>query len=154
MTIVQINPVINPGIMKLCTVPYPGHKKGCPNFNKRKGCPPHTPLFNEIINTEYLMYVIYNIFAFGEHVERMQIKHPDWSKRQLECCLYWQGTARKQLKGEIKRFTDLFGLDHTILTVPEAYGVNVTKTMKTIGVDLEWPPVKHTYQIAMAGQPI
>jgi len=35
--------------------------------------------------------------------------------------------------------------------VPEAMGVNVTETMKRVGIELEWPPVNVAYQIALAG---
>lgn len=82
----------------------------------------------------------------------MKAIHPGWSQRQVECCLYWQGTARKQLRAEI----DIFAFSITqyiiqILTRPEANGVNVTATMKTVGIELEWPPNKKAYQVALAG---
>ena len=80
----------------------------------------------------------------------MRGKHSNWSKRQLECCLYWQGTARKSLKKKIGEFlcshSSLF-----IVSCPEASGVNLTATMKQIGIDLEWPPKEYTYQIVLAG---
>ena len=44
--------------------------------------------------------------------------------------------------------------EHTILTTPEACGVNITETMKKIGVNLEWPPRSVTYQVAIAGQTV
>jgi hypothetical protein len=34
---------------------------------------------------------------------------------------------------------------------PEALGLNVTATMRMIGIDLEWPPREFTYQVALAG---
>lgn len=30
-------------------------------------------------------------------------------------------------------------------------GINVTETMKELGITLEWPPQKWTYQVAIAG---
>jgi hypothetical protein len=78
----------------------------------------------------------------------MRDRHPDWS-RQVECCLYWQGTARKQLESEIQLFYTQH--PHFLATrCPEAMGVNITATMAGIGVELEWPPVTRTYQVALA----
>ena len=82
----------------------------------------------------------------------MRAKHPDWSKRQLECLLYWQGTARKKQKEQIEIFKKWINdEEYIITTVPEAMGVNVTETMKRIGIELEWPPINVAYQIALAG---
>ena len=130
---------------ELCVRPYPNHPKGCPNFKKKLGCPPNIGLFRETYKT----YTIYNIFPFGEHVRRMETKHPEWSERQCECCLYWQGTARKQLKDQIKLFGQEFSRFVLHMT-PEALGVNVTATMEQVGIILEWPPKEYTYQVALA----
>ena len=82
----------------------------------------------------------------------MKAIHPDWSQRQVECCLYWQPKARKQLRAEINIFA--FSITQyvmRVLTTPEAAGVNVTATMKMVGIELEWPPRSRTYQVALAG---
>jgi hypothetical protein len=64
---------------------------------------------------------------------------------------YWQGTARKQLREKIMRFMrerpGLFAL-----AIPEARGVNVTATMQSIGIELEWPPRIIAYQVALLGK--
>jgi hypothetical protein len=39
------------------------------------------------------------------------------------------------------------------VTCPEACGVDVTATMASIGVALEWPPVSTAYQVALVGSP-
>ena len=80
----------------------------------------------------------------------MRAKHPDWSERQLACCLYWQGTARKQLRELTDKFIEIHP-ECIIIPVPEAMGVNVTATMKSIGHELEWPPRTVAYQVALAG---
>jgi hypothetical protein len=92
--------------------------------------------------------VIWNKFPFGEHVARMRERHPDWSERQLACCLYWQGTARKQLEAEIEKFRRVRCT--SVFRIPEAHGVNVTATMERVGVYLEWPPKRWAYQVAIA----
>ena len=83
----------------------------------------------------------------------MKILHSGWTKRQLECCLYWQGSARKQLRNKIEMFSGMYP-DYRVIICPEAPGVDITSTMKSIGIILEWPPVNYTYQIALAGIPL
>jgi predicted metal-binding protein len=146
----QVDIVIDQRMRGLCKKPYPNHPKGCPNFDKRHDCPPKVPLIGKVFDLTKPIYAIWNVFDFGGHTARMRDKHPQWSDRQVECCLYWQGSARKQLKSEIEAFTSVMG-KHVVLTTPEACGVNITETMKNIGVILEWPPVKVTHQVALAG---
>ncbi len=56
------------------------------------------------------------------------------------------------MKERIKEFKRRpFGEMYIITVVPEAMGVNVTETMKRVGIELEWPPVNVAYQIAMGG---
>lgn len=81
----------------------------------------------------------------------MKEKHPEWSERQLKCCLYWQPGARKKLKQNIVDFLKIFN-EYSVTACPEAMGVDITSTMKSAGITLEWPPEKYTYQIAMAGK--
>ncbi len=76
-----------------------------------------------------------------------------WSERQLACCLYWQGTARKALRELLRWFLHRSGKGLCVIACPEAAGVNITATMKSIGVELEWPPRTVTYQVVLAGTP-
>lgn len=145
----QINPVIDLKVRGLCKTPYFSHPKGCPNFGLKESCPPLIKLYNQIYDVTKPVYVIYNTFDLASHVEKLRQKHPQWTRRQLECTLYWQGTARKRLREKI----DIFKNDHPEYEVtirPEAMGVNVTETMKQIGIELEWPPTKTVFQVAMA----
>lgn len=149
-----VKPVIDRSVRGLCIKPYPGHPKGCPNHGKRATCPPLALLIGEVLDLDDIVWVIWNRFNFARHVERMRARHSDWSRRQLECCLYWQGTARKALRAEIEEFKEgrrEWGL--RLVVCPEACGVDVTATMDSIGVHLEWPPKRFTYQVALAGTP-
>jgi len=84
----------------------------------------------------------------------MRARHPDWSLRQLTCVLYWQGAARKRLRGEIAKFrAEHPEVDWLIETTPEAMGCNVTATMKAVGVVLPWPPTEVVYHVALTGHP-
>lgn len=151
MPFAVVNPVVNHSVRSLCRAPYPNHPKGCPNYNKRDDCPPSVPVIGSVLDFADDIYVIYNRFDFGAHVAKTKRKYPGWSQRQLECCLYWQGTARKQLRDEVRIFTTLHGFARQILFCPEACGVDIGGTMSQVGVELEWPPRKYTYQVALAG---
>jgi len=149
---IKVDPVIDLSMRKLCTRPYPLHLRGCPNFNKKAGCPPKCLTFDErfLMDIKMPFYAIYNKFDFRGHCDRMRAKHSDWTQRQIECCLYWQGTARKSLREKTEAF--LWKHPHyTASYCPEGEGVNLTKTMKNAGIILEWPPVNYTYQIVLAG---
>ena len=147
---VKVKPVIDTAIRGLCYQSYPLHAKGCPNFGRRPDCPPKAPVIYNVLDLSKDVYAIYNVYPFGQHISKMRQKHPEWSERQVRCCLYWQGTARKQLRQEVaeclKEHPDLY-----VVKCPEAQGVNLTKTMKNVDIVLEWPPETVAYQIMLAG---
>lgn len=137
----------------LCQSPYPGHRHGCPNYGKRDSCPPRAPLFtSEMLDWPGSeIWAIWSVFPFGQHARRMQREHPNWSQRQCKCCLYWQGGARRQLRSEVTKFLAEVQLPVPLVCwTPEARGMNVTATMRQIGIVLEWPPHEVAYQVALA----
>lgn len=146
----EVIPVIDRKVRGLCKKPYYNHPKGCPNFGIKIGCPPIIGLFDEEYDMTKPVYVIFNTFDLASQVNKMQTAHPEWSQRQLKCSRYWQGTARKSLRQKIALFMNNHP-NYDVTTCPEAMGVNVTETMKNIGIQLEWPPVNTTYQVALAG---
>jgi hypothetical protein len=149
---ILIKPVIDKRVRGLCAKPYPNHKFGCPNWGKCERCPPKSPLIEDVFDFTKPIYAVYNVFNFKAHVDKMKAKHHDWSELQLKCVLYWQGSARKKLKERVFAFLkENRGL--TACFTPEGGGVNVTSTMKDVGIHLEWPPVNITYQIAFIGTP-
>lgn len=149
-----VKPTIDLSMRNLCVKPYPNHPKGCPNFGKRAICPPQCKRFPYVYNTRLDIWALWAEFNIGAHVERMRKRHPLWTHRQLSCCLYWQGTVRKFLRESIakwvgenkKEYPDL-----AVTTCPEGMGINVTATMKQIGVSLEWPPKQTTRLVYLAG---
>ena len=146
-----VNPVLlshAPG--SLCCLEYPNHPYGCPNYGKKVGCPPMAKPLRMLIDLSPV-YIVWNVFPFGRHIQKMKSGHPKWSERQVRCCLYWQGTARKQLRVKVNKFL-LVHPDMCIVWCPEASGVNVTQTMATINNILEWPPENITYQVVLAGK--
>ncbi len=147
MPFAVVSPVLDKSVRGLCVRPYPNHPRGCPNFNKKAGCPPGVLLYCQLYDPDRAV-AVWNVFDLAAHVRRLRAQHPDWTQRQLECCLYWQGTARKALRSEIKTALEAHPGTQTV-TCPEAMGVNVTATMASIGVELEWPPVNATVQVAL-----
>jgi predicted metal-binding protein len=151
-TFVRVCPVLDPSVRVLCCRPYDLHPQGCPNFGQRATCPPAAPLFSHIYDMAKPVWAVVNEFALGAHVTRMRVTHPGWSERQLRCVLYWQGSARAELARKIKlALATLPG--YRAETCPEAMGVNVTETLRVVGIELEWPPVRFTRQIALLGIP-
>lgn len=148
--VMKVIPQLDISVRGLCVKAYPGHTKGCPNFNHKKGCPPGAPLFNDVFDISKPVYAIVNSFNLKEHRERMQVAHPSWSLRQLDCCLYWQPKARKQLMAGIKQFLKE-NSEYHVTTCPEAMGIEITKALYSVGIQLEWPPRNIAYQVALAG---
>lgn len=147
---IKVIPVIDAAVRQLCCKPYPNHPKGCPNHGCRPTCPPEARLwFDVVCRVDFATWLFWTRFDIAAHRERMKLKHPQWSRRQLDCCLYWQNTARKPLRDYFKVYWQMPNFFWTMC--PEAMGVNVTQTMHEIGVELEWPPEKWAYQIAMGG---
>jgi predicted metal-binding protein len=148
--IVRVKPVINPRVRGYCRLPYPGHPRGCPNYNKRAICPPQAPLLDKLIDIGKPVYCIVNQFDLREHAERMRDRHPDWSEAQLYCCLYWQGRGRKQLRRKVDRFLETHP-GYLALYCPEGSGVDVVATVGGFGLKFEWPARRYAYQVALAG---
>lgn len=145
--------VINYDVRKLCYRPYPNHPKGCPNYGKRPMCPPQCPKIDDVLDMSRFIYVVWVSFDFAAHREKMKAKHPEWSQRQIDCCLYWQGGVRKKLRAEIARALSCFEdkTKYAAYDCPEALGVNVTATMKNLDIELEWPPETIVYKVAIIG---
>ena len=139
-------------VRSYCQRPYPNHPQGCPNFGKRDTCPPKCPYLEDIYDESKGFWIVWVEFDFAGHCKKMKQKHPDWSKRQIECCLYWQGSVNKELKKEVREamYNRGYGKWH-ITYCPEAMGVDVTQTMKNIGVKLEWPPKNIVRKVALIG---
>ena len=144
----SINVVVDPAVRKLCTSAYPGHPRGCPNFGEKEGCPPQALMIDKLFDLSKRVWAFWVDFDLSAHRKKMRKKHPTWSRRQLNCCLYWQGTVNKKLRETVGQ---RLLATNRVIYCPEACGVNVTATMETIGVILEWPPVNIVRKIALVG---
>jgi hypothetical protein len=96
------------------------------------------------------VYAVINRYDLASHTKRMKERHPDWSPRQLACCLYWQPLARRQLMALIEDFLRK-NPGYSVTVTPEAMGIDVATTLARAGLRLPWPPVTEAYQVAIAG---
>lgn len=150
--IVQIDPkviVYNEYIQTLCYKKYKGHSHGCPNYGKKQGCPPNQPLINKILDFNKPIFIIYIDFNLEDWVKKIRRKHSDWSYAQCANPRYWQPRARKFLREEERKAIKMNGLTQVVW--PESYGVNVDELMKSIDINLEWPPKNITRLIRLGG---
>lgn len=150
-----VTPDVDLSVRTLCRRAYPGHPHGCPNYGKGKeGCPPACKTIDKLIQLDKPVWAVWNTFLLSAHVAVMRTRHPQWSERQLCNMLYWQSTARKALRNEIRRFFRQADDKLVLVKNPEGAGVNMTSTMATVGINLEWPPTQIAYQIALIGSPV
>jgi len=127
-----------------CCLPYPNHKKGCPNFPK---CISERPDFLSLPNKKWV--AITEEFDLKKHARRMKEKHPHWTERQCRNVLYWQNGVRSRLKKKaMKIYHPLCG--DILLDIPEANGVNVFATMAKNGVLLKANP-DYVTKVMMVG---
>lgn len=135
-----------------CKLPYPGHPNGCPNYGKKDDCPPKCKKIEEVFNLELPHWLSIVEFNLGEWANRMKEKHPKWTDKQCRCCLYWQGSVRKELRQSCDFFTGLYwGTIYTLC--PEAMGLNVIKTLKRRGFKIRAKPKDIVYKVALIGYP-
>ncbi|MFH1173616.1 MAG: hypothetical protein V1725_00600 [archaeon] len=153
----QSDIVLDKKLQHMCKKPFYGHPHGCPNYGKKKGCPPQ-PLLDRMFDFDRQLYVIYTAFPVGKFAERMHKRHADWTDRQCYNPRLWQGTARKQHDADVQQFLKQY-VGCAIIKSPEAHGVNVSGLMQSLGVILDWHwPPKHSlenvvYQVSLGGHP-
>ena len=123
-------------VNQLCTQQYYKHKKGCPNFNKKDGCPPKISHISQEydISSIHLLYVK---FPFLDYVSARGEIHTDWNLRQLANQRHWQNHLRSTLDmywGSIREEYPYYKK----IQNPEGQGVNVEETLKQYDIYLDW----------------
>jgi hypothetical protein len=136
-----------------CKFPYPGHPKGCPNYGKKKGCPPMVPLVSTLFDLKKPHWLAVVSFDLAGHMEAMASKHPGWSERQQRCCLYWQGKVRKQLRILCENWLKQHH-EYRHTSCPEAMGVNIFRTAHLCGIKMRKSAYPTVYKVALLAQPL
>ena len=133
-----------------CRLPYPGHPKGCPNYGRRRDCPPFAPHFLKKFSPPfYLVAVRFNLAA---HAEKMKKKHPHWTEKQARCLLYWQPRVNKILRQACIELIKQLPPGFNFTLKPEAMRVNVITTAFKAGIPIKTRPGKYVWKIALIGK--
>lgn len=145
---------IDPRVRDWCKLRYPGHPKGCPNYNKSSDCPERVKLIGEVFNLTEGHWFIIEPFDIKAHAWRMKLLHPKWSDRQCRCVLYWQNRVKSKLRRECMIF--ISGMeqpegDIIYTLIPEAMGVNVFRTCHRLGIKMRKNPQDILYKVALVG---
>ncbi|MFA5733260.1 MAG: DUF2284 domain-containing protein [Acidithiobacillus sp.] len=142
--------IVNKNARDWCLLPYPGHPKGCPNYGKKIICPPTVPLITSFFDLNKPSWFVVISFDLKSHMEKMKQKHESWSDRQCKCVLYWQKGANKILKEYA--LSILKQKQNTrITTCPEAMGVNVILTLRSLSIPIKTKPVDIVYKAIFIG---
>lgn len=135
-----------------CKLPYPGHSRGCPNYQKSTACPPHAPRIDEWLDFSRPQWLIVTRFDLNGFARRMKRIHPKWSDRQCRCLLYWQPRVQAQLVYACRRLQSVHpGSVFTL--VPEAMGVHVIRTAQAFHVPIVTRPRRTVFKVGLVGYP-
>jgi len=143
---------------KLCQLPYPGHKKGCPNYGKSENCPPDIPIRTDIFKLYSQFILVVAKFHFQIYCMEMKSVHSDWSERRIKNVLYWQGQLKKLMRNYIQKLSiqfgkpdELFGAGSGFWNYPsmEAVGINVFATLKRNNISFEIRPETIVTMVAL-----
>jgi hypothetical protein len=92
-------------------------------------------------------------FAFNEYLNKKRERHPDWTERALRNPRHFQSHLDSGLKKFINsQLQNPEFKNWQALHSSEAMGVNIHLTAKNAGIELEWPPQKFMYRIALLTQ--
>jgi hypothetical protein len=139
------------GFNTWCRLPYPDHPIGCPNFGNKESCPPLALYFLDLYKPQ--VYVAFMQFAFNEYLNKKRERHPDWTERALRNPRHFQSHLDSGLKKFINsQLQNPEFKNWQALHSSEAMGVNIHLTAKNAGIELEWPPQKFMYRIALLTQ--
>ncbi len=139
--------ICSQAIRELCRRPYLRHPFGCPNYGKRKNCPPRAGFFLEFFEEQ--VYVAAIRFNFEDYLAMRRQEHPKWTEKAIRNPRHWQGHVKSELKKFIAEELKNGHRDSIVIFDPEAMGVNVTQTCREVGLKLEWPPKKFVFQVAL-----
>jgi hypothetical protein len=137
-----------------CRLPYPRNKNGCPNYGCSKDCPPKAPFLWEFFDLDKPIGFIVISFDLYQHALHWLELRPRWSMDQARNSRYWQKTIYSKMDKIFQGLSKGRGYNR-ITTRPEAYGLQVFRTMGNIGFKLYARPgtQKHPlcYKVAMFG---
>jgi len=126
-----------------CTIPYPGHPKGCSMWNKGKRCIQTTRkmhTFDEFFDRSAPMWFVWIEYDLGAWARKMKERHSDWSERQCRNVLYWQAAEKKRRNKFFEQFIIKRRLKGKYAGITEGFCINVYATCRNAGLILD--PIK------------
>ena len=132
--LIEVKPVIDKQISANCLKPYQGYPDGCPNYGRKKGCPPGAPLFSDFFDLAKPVYAIISVIDLKTDTDASASHASDKKNFEEETTAFL-----KEHRG------------YHVTTCPEAMGVDITSTLANAGFIMEWPPVNFVCQVALAG---
>lgn len=140
--------ITTPKTLEFCKRPYPDHPDGCPNIQKCRDL--NLPFFKDRWREYHLLYAD---FDFRSYKDWRESQNPNWTARQVECCLYWQNSVKSLLVREIEKLyiSDgpfyVYGCGSGLklsfqekVGSMELAGINVFSTLKLNNIDFEVAP--------------
>jgi len=129
-----------------CAKPSKSYLHGCPNY---PGCPAKYPDFLDLWD-KYDWYAVIEEFDIEGWEKNQAEKHKDegWSRKQLRNPRHWQKGVMKRLRDKAHANSNRL-LGDIILEIPEACGVDVVRTMASVGIRFEWGLNAKTYRKVM-----
>ncbi len=120
-------------MIALCRSPYYKHPIGCPNWDHKEGCPPHTKPFLSVFEPD--VYVSIARLDFGTYLRLKAEIHPSWTDKALRNPRHWQGHLRAAHRKHFTPGKIPPGYEKVINA--EAMGVNLFETCAAAGFFLE-----------------
>jgi len=136
-------------MIALCRSPYYKHPIGCPNWDHKDGCPPHTKRFLSVY--EPTVYIAIARLDFGQYLELKEKIHPNWTERALKNPRHWQGHLRAALKNFLT--AEKIPSGFKIVKNAEAMGINLFETCANAGFTLERDPTDFVCHVNLLARP-
>lgn len=138
-----------------CTMPYPGHPDGCPNYNRNPSCPPMSRKRDDILSRYDQFHLVVASFDIERYVAIMKGLHPDWTAKQLRNVLYWQSSVKKAMKKAIVTsnvvYSEVLGAGSGFWKSQsmESAGIYVFGMLKKNGIDFDVKARKKIKMVAL-----
>ena len=136
-------------MIAFCRSPYYRHPIGCPNWDHKDGCPPHTKPF--LSAYQPAVYIAIARLDFGKYLKLKEKIHPGWTAKALKNPRHWQGHLRSALKSLLT--PDRIPAVYEVVTNAEAMGINLFETCANAGFVLERDPKNFVCHLNLLAKP-
>lgn len=106
---------------------------------------------NSSKNNKEILYSLYSQYIIRDHLEEEILNFlKEYKAIYKEKLILWDGFCRKCYKEKLsctydKKMPCRYNLRYSM----EAVGINVDKTVRNIGINIEWPPIENVYRFGL-----